>query len=698
VQEGDDIQYARTLRKQGKLHEALLSANRAAREHPTDASAFWEVSECLIALDRHNDAIAPLERVTELAPAFAMGWTRLGLAYWTGGDSEKAKENLEVAIGVKPDEPVALRALASIYEDEKKPDDEMRVLRAITDPAELSDGNLHRLGMLHYERKEFFAASRMFRTLATERKNVVGLFNLAVVLTEPGMHQQLDASDALRFVLAETPNHDRARKLLGQIARELIEARGLVQKLKQPILPKAHWYHHYVNPLELLNFPQGSTLKVPDQRDLLRAKKQLLQEIDLEDGAISWMPGLRIDRSRAIGICEQLNSDDLLRYHLRVHQNGALSGFLQRGELSHFLYTEDEFPEGLIQILHAEPEFAAWLSKIFAPQFDLLVTKCIETANVAALRCILSGRRWVQALDDERCFESAHAEVDLTLQPLRDAALRAEKTKPTLRAVQDAISLDKAGEILSLLPPVFHRHQREAATLIRQISLASHNAHDDSVLAKEILSLLQPLAAHLPSIRTIASEDSKTLDTMIAEKKKHEVHLTLGKASLRVTSDIVQLGESSIPTDQVRRIRWGVLLRDGAALYGMVIGTSYANEIKIEWRATKNLEDQDRLFASLVEAAINYFMPRIIDHLKREMAAGNSIQIGSLRVSQGGVAIPVKSWFSTQIVIVPWTRVMTEIKNGVLFIGDRANAKARAQLELISVDNAIALHLLAKLM
>jgi hypothetical protein len=65
-----------------------------------------------------------------------------------------------------------------------------------------------------------------------------------------------------------------------------------------------------------------------DAKTLQRLKKSLLQEVELEDGAVSWLSGVSIDKSRAIGVCEELNDEDKRAFHWYVFQNKPLLAFL----------------------------------------------------------------------------------------------------------------------------------------------------------------------------------------------------------------------------------------------------------------------------------------------------------------------------------------------------------------------------------
>jgi hypothetical protein len=168
------------------------------------------------------------------------------------------------------------------------------------------------------------------------------------------------------------------------------------------------WYGHYINPFELLGLDDGLELPNLDAKTIQRAKKALFQEIDLEEGRVTWMPGLHIDRSRAMAICEDLNDERLLSYHHHVFVNRDLSAFLSRGVLRHFLVDDSSSPLETIELFEEDPDgFGCWLSSRFAPQFDLVLTRAIAKRCLPAVECLLAGRRWVRPEDEDRCFAGA---------------------------------------------------------------------------------------------------------------------------------------------------------------------------------------------------------------------------------------------------------------------------------------------------
>jgi tetratricopeptide (TPR) repeat protein len=205
----DLVAKASQQRKRGRLKEALVSAHQATVLGPNNADAFWQLALCQLDTSDAVNAIDSLEKVSELAPLFARGWTRLGLALLEEGESERGQECLEQAVKLKPDEVDALLKLAPIYERNERPEDELRVRAALDELVDLGSYDLNRLGILHHQKKDFYAAIGYYRRVAAQ--GTAGLFNLGLVFSTPEVSQDADAIDVWRRTLERNPNHDRAK-------------------------------------------------------------------------------------------------------------------------------------------------------------------------------------------------------------------------------------------------------------------------------------------------------------------------------------------------------------------------------------------------------------------------------------------------------------------------------------------------------
>ena len=347
----------------------LVAAGRAVELDPTNANAHWQVALCQLDADQAESAIESLRTVTELAPDFAHGWTKLGSALQDTGEEEEAKECFERAVEIKPNEVDALLPLAGIYESAKRSDDELRVRLAADELTELGVYELNRIGILYHEKKEFYKALRFYRRVA--QHSTAGLFNLGLVFSTPEVSQNADAVDAWRRALKKEPTHSRAKTAIDGVLPRLAQLRKTVLASGEPLLSPAQWYSNYLNPFELLDFDRSVDLDDLDLKSIQKAKKVLLHEIELEGGRVEWMPGLQIDRSRALSVCEDLVNPLLRRFHFHVFKNKDLSAFLSRGSPDHFLVDDIASPIPTLELLENDQEgFPLWLSKRFAPQFD----------------------------------------------------------------------------------------------------------------------------------------------------------------------------------------------------------------------------------------------------------------------------------------------------------------------------------------
>lgn len=694
------VEKAKEQRQRGRFEEALISARQAAILDPQNPDAFWQVALSQIALGPVAKAVTPLENVVLLAPRFAPGWTKLGLALLQTGDKLRAKKHFEKAVQLDSDETDAFVELATLYERDKQPEEELGALTALEALVDLTAYQLNRLGILHHDRKDFYLAIQYYRKVAAKSSSPAGFFNLGLAFNEPEVSQDVDAVDAWRRVIERDPGHERAPKSIASVMPKLTELRRRVQAQTKPLLDQNQWYSCYINPYELLRLDVDLDLEDIDVKALQRARKTLLQEIELEDGRIEWMPGLQIDRSKAIGICDELNDPIKAAHHFQIFSNPPLSMFLQRGELDHFLVDEAESPIALIEYLEDDDlEFYEWLSPSFAKQFDSLLTQAIKQRNVVAVECLLDGRRWVTPEDEDKCFEGSHREVDRLLSPLRTAADRSETTKPTLTGVQALLADGGIGEILGLLPVAFYKEQQEAAALVRSISIAAYNQHEDAELAKAILKLAEGFALKSPSLQHRIKEDLATLDERIKSAREDEVHLTFGRQDFKITREGARYGDRFIPLNEVRTLRWGtVVTRHNGVVsmaFSIAIGGLKAQEITVQWTATKDHDVQRELFGKMSNAATSYLLPRIVETIEQDLDHQERVRIGSVVLTKEGVEFMVEGWFSSKAVICPWSRVRSEIANGDVVIADPINRKATATLALNMVDNAAALHILA---
>lgn len=694
----DLVAKAAEQRRHGRIEEALVSANQATMLDPSSANAFWQLALCQLETGAANSAIAPLKKVRELAPLFAPGWTRLGIALEETGENKQTQECFERAVKLKPDEVDALFKLANIYQSNKQPEDELRVRTALDELIQLGPYELNRLGILYHEKKEFYTALRYYRRVAKE--STAGLFNLGLVFSAPEVSQHADAVDIWRKLLEVDPNHDRVNTSINNLLPRLTRLRNDVLALSENVLRPNQWYSHYINPLDLLGFDNTINIDTLDSKAIQRAKKALLQEIELEDGCVAWMPALRIDRTRAMAICEDLNDARLVCFQSHVFKNNDLSAFLSRGFLGQFLVDDSFSPLVTIEFLENDPDgFGVWLSSRFAPQFDLVLTRALAGQCLPVVECLLSGRRWVRPADEDRCFDGAYRHIDHMLAPLRKIAETSETVRPTLDGIRSLLADGSMGEILGVLPIAFYKSQQEAATLLRAISIDCYNHHNDADLAKAILLLSSAFALKSQSLQGQFAKDLVAVEERIAEMRKNEAHLLINKTNCDITREGLRFGETFISADDIQTARWGTVVTTRPAQryeFTMTIGGLHGLRINVGWIATQNYHQQCEYFDQMINAAFSFLMPRLINTMRQALKRGQRFRIGKVTISQEGVWFAVKRWFTTKTVLCPWSRCKSDIAAGDVILSDTANPAATATLPLHETDNALALHLIVR--
>jgi tetratricopeptide (TPR) repeat protein len=713
------IEKAKDQRQRSRHEEALISAISATESDPDSAEAWWQVALNRLSLGDAKNALPAIERTLELAPHFSLCWTRYGATLLKTGDEDSAQDAFENALEQDPEQEEALKVLADIYsrqnKDNQQTDErELAILTSLEDVSGLSSNQLNRIGILHYQKKNFFEAIKYWERGVPLSDGPASLFNLGLVYNQPEVSQAVNAVDLWRLTLKCYPNYSKAQEQIDSILPRLLTlAKTAIIKLKMTLLPKDQWYGFYLNPFELLNPPNDLLFEDFDAKTIQRLKKALLQEIELEEGIISWMSGLHVDKSKAIGICEELNDETKRDFHWHVFQNKPLLYFLSCGSHRHFLVNETTSPLETIELLEDQDNgFREWLSEPFAKQFDLVLSKAIDQKNLAVLECLLGGRRWVVPSYADKCFENARRQVDRLLEPLRNARECAGDVMPTVESVTHLLEQVALVDILNLLPTYFRDLQNEAPSIIRDLAISCYNSHSDAELSKNVLQIVRQFAFKTAKLNQSLDDDFKQIEEIIRkqreyieeldrEERKYEVRLTCGSNKWEITKEGIYQGERYFPVNAVVSARWGAIItREGSVKtydYLFAVKDKKGVEIRFEWKASTDIEKNQKYFSDFLDAAINYLLPSIVEKIDNRLKAGNVIQIGPCSITEQGMQFETKGWVFSDTQFVPWQRVRLEVENGELIVSDAATPKVRTQISLRLIDNAPVLRFLAHL-
>jgi tetratricopeptide (TPR) repeat protein len=708
------VKKATELRENGRIDEALIAARRATTIDSESANAWWQLA--LATADKSGDALAisHFKRTVELADHFSFGWHRLGQAYKKAAMVDEAIAAWERAIEEDPEITSSMYALIPAYKDRDLVTDKdklFEILKALESIDQLTPYYTHTLAIAYYNKGEYHNAIPLYKRSLREEDDKSAYFNLGLAYGTKVISQDLDAIDAWRMALSLDAEYEVAKKQIEIKLPKLLALKIRVLSLvsSKPLVDSNQWYESYINPFQLLNIDVDDHFEV-DVKEIQRAKKTLLQEIELEDGIVGWVPSLKIDRSRAIKVVDELSDDDLKEWHHMIFKFPDLLAFLSKGDVNLFLVNnsdangflaeESKSPIDFLKYLELNYDtFGTWVSEVFSKQFGLVLGKAMEKKEVDCIEALLDGRRFVVPKDDDVCFESAIRHSEKLLEPLRKLSKTSETSIPSILKVQSALRLGSAERILALLPPAFQTIQTEAADLIRSISIDANNIHKNPDLAKEILTLAKDFASRSPAVKVRIEKDSQTLQEMINKEKKDEAFLVFNDVNYSITREGAQFGDQKLAVAEVETLRWGmeVTRSNGHRIdFKIALGGKGSKSLRLNWHTLANHEKQKELFGNFINAIITYIEPSLTKKVRDEIARGGTIYIGGVPVSNKGIVLRSQGWFSTKEELCHWTRLQSNIENGNVNISDKTNLKLNVSLPVADIDNAWLLHWLVK--
>ncbi|WP_430407326.1 tetratricopeptide repeat protein [Hydrogenophaga sp.] len=681
---------ALALRKEGRLEEALLAARESVRVFPDDANSWWQLALTHKAL-KDNDKYEPaIEKVVELAPRFVDGWYSYAAHLVHTQRETQAVAMLEIALALNENHVDSLKMLVFVLKKSKDKDEQNKAIRALEtlqELGELNETDLFNLAYLHGEQDNVLAAASNYEKLLRVERHGASFQNLGLMYVS--LLRDADAADALRLSLHMRPDSDATKRAFDNVAKRRTELRNKLKSLPSPYLSEEDWYRHYVNPFKLLNLdPLDAQGEIKVQQ---KARQAVLREVELEEDKVSWMPGLSIDRSSVLALCDRLSSTFEWEAHAWVYNNPPLCEFLSKGDLEYFVL--DNRAEEVLELtaLMPLPLFEA-LSEAFARQFSDVLTRAIDKLDLPAIRALLSGRRLVLPEHQERCFESAVRSVRRLAEQLHQLREAAEEKPVNLGKVRDFMQTSAFGRVLPLLTIEFHDIHQSVCQNLRGLSIAHYNRSQDSKQALELLEMSKASASRSGALLHQFETDKEQLNDIIAEAKRHEANISFGDKTLSVTADGVRHGADWIPAKDVQGIRWGMSgVSQSPEVWRFLVAftNGVGTEIKLAWNVTaQNMDEQRKFMGQIIEAAMRYLSDHTLEHLQRSLERPGGLVMGNALLSKAGVKFTVKGFLWDSEHFCSWPRVRSDIKNGHLVLQANDNPKAIAAIALEANYNA----------
>jgi tetratricopeptide (TPR) repeat protein len=722
-----------------RQYAAALPLLKSASEAFPNEELLWQ--ELVLAAHhngQHEQAVEFAKQGIRQHPRSGWLWNELGNQLTTVDRLDEAKKALDNAgslLGYSNE--WLWRHLAALHRKRKNPEKEVEALENLDALGAANWTDLNQLGVAYHNLKDFAKALEYYQRSAATESDAIPFFNMGLVFNDPEVSQDADAADAFRRALAFNPDYGPAKERLEATKRKMIPLALRARTAADTLVQSDEFFQFYLSPFEMLQImpeppPEDSlydedeeveAVEEVDVKAIQRAKKKLLQEIDLNDGMVAWLDNCPLDKSRALAIEDELHDETKRRYHCAVFLNKPLLGFLTRGDLQHFLHSDDYFPDDTLELLDGEPEFRAFLSKRFAQQYNLVLTRAIERRLLPVVEVLFDGRRWVKPEDEDICFHGAYERIDGLVETMRSKANEGRERKVSLDEMEECFRQHSLPDLFNLLPTAFASRQREIVEAIRSLAISCFNEHNDSHLAKGVLNLCKRFTTRSEELTKRLEEDFKTVERMIAEENKHSflawvrpnVAVQIGKAGIAYAG-------ASMSTAEIEAIRWGVFVQttngiETAHLFLLEVRSTRLR-LPVNWGkrgilavakglfrkpgavvsiAELSSRDQEVYFQEMIDAAVHHLLPPLMAKLLARLQAGQEVIIGPCTLSDGGIRFRTGRIFKKDH-LVQWKDAITDTGSGYIFVSSRTDGKAQVSMSAMDTENAVILPIICAAM
>jgi tetratricopeptide (TPR) repeat protein len=721
---------ANKLYKESNFAEAIPFLKSAAEALPKEEALWQQLAYACTITKQHQQAVDYLKQAIRHHPGSGWLWRLLGNQL-TATDSltaaEKALSHAETILGHNDN--WLCRYYVDFYIKQANIPKQIEALERLVALGTANAGDLNNLGIAYFRQKNFGKAIEYYRLSIHNNPTAATLHNLGLVYGENEISQDVDAADAYLQAIAIEPKYQPAELGLQKLALKLIP---LSKKAKETIIPLIRpdeAYQYYLNPFEALQIEPGDEDNELDIKIIQRAKKKLLQEIDLNDGKVSWLNDFHLDRSKAINIDEDLHHPTKRLFHYNIFRNTQLLRFLTLGELDHFFYRNDPVIIETLKFLDREPDFRRFISKPFARQYNTILGRAIDKRILPLIEVLFDGRRWVTPEDDDLCFEAAYKRINDIVEDMESIANEGTTTKLASGRVQEFLSKNSLPHLFNLLPTHFASAQRDFTVHLRSLAISTFNVHGDARLSKVILLLCKGFTTRSVEIAAKLAEDFKAIDRMLDEEKRQAEEDAKNSfdgwvhkhGRLSITKQLITYAGDSIQAQDVENIRWGISIQSGNGLtsrhdFSLVV-QSTSNYLVIEWGKAglisgvrglfrkageiipideQSSEEQGTHFQKIIAAIIHNLLPSFISKIINRLNSGAQVSIGLCILSKTGIA------FSTGLIFrkhhnLPWSDIGTQMQNGEVYVFSHSS-KASISMPAMSTDNAVIIPFICSLM
>jgi hypothetical protein len=156
----------------------------------------------------------------------------------------------------------------------------------------------------------------------------------------------------------------------------------------------------YTSPFEILDVP-GAELQQMDRKLLLLKKKQLLAELELQNGHSIIIKNREFTKNDILSLFEQIEHGGAVEYHAAVAADPVLLQFLQSGSIK----AGKKFNGNP---LYQDTLFIEFISPFYKTAFNQFVLKAVAASNYDTTGAVFSNPLLLNGADYDECMGKLH--------------------------------------------------------------------------------------------------------------------------------------------------------------------------------------------------------------------------------------------------------------------------------------------------
>lgn len=250
-----------------------------------------------------------------------------------------------------------------------------------------------------------------------------------------------------------------------------------------------------------------------------------------------------------------------------------------------------------------------------------------------------------------------------------------------------------------------HKMSTDLAHTIRDLGINLFNEHNMLEAAQQITETLQVVFAELPEVVDRLEEDVSAIEGIVfdraeakREEERHAEEITykteiggvLVKKTLAISPQGVQWKNTTIPLDQITRVRWGATRH---TVNGIPTGTTHTIYFGDNRRLMHVETREEAVYHEFIDKLWKAVCVRLWIEMLQGLKEGKRYRFGDAMVDDKGVVITKSGFFSSgEKIYGRWDQIQTWSANGNFVIGIKGDKKASSAISYQDVDNT---HILA---